>query len=497
MTRSPTRALVAALLALSCGSSLPQLEADAQALHGTSRLKPVSDCERLDREIDLLGWDEASRGQLASLASQGTVVVRYSHRGCQAELRLLNQCVSRRSRYQYTPYTERRNKLATTELELAASFPLATQRVKAALGAGQALRADYQLAGVERLPIGGALGAHELSGDCAGATHVVGAIYRGAFAIGASSREQAEVTTQVIGASASRSLSLVMEAGSDEACRRAKPEAPAPGCDVPLRIELLPLAGSDEATGPLPPPRTDRPWSKKPPKFEPSALGRCPNGMVAFDGGRFTMGSDTGAPIERPAHGVEVPPFCLDETEVTAAAYQVCIDASICRQYTNGGSSFGRCNSAAGAEGKHPRNCVEYDDADDYCAWIGKRLPTEAEWEFAAKAGARNLEHPTGVTPNATNACIDRDFGKDTTCPVGSKKREPSGVFDLTGNVSEFASGGYVAYPGSPDRGGYKDSTWLAVSKGGNYYQDNPKQLTSSRRTHNTSGVGQGFRCAF
>ena len=497
MSGTSSRAFVAALLALSCGPSLPQLEADAQGLHGPSPLKPVSECELLEREVDLLGWDEASRGKLTSLAAQGTVVVRYSHQGCQADLRLLSQCVSRRSRYQYTAYNERRAKLATTELELSASFPLATERVKAALAADRALRADYQLSGVERLPIGSALGAHELSGDCAGATHVVGAIYRGAFVIGAASREQAAVTTQVIGASASRSLSLVMEAGSDEACRKANPAAPSPGCDVPLRIELLPLATSDEASGPLPPPRTDRPWSKKPPKFEPSALGRCPQGMAAFDGGRFTMGSDAGAPIERPAHPVDVPPFCLDETEVTAAAYQQCIDASICRQYTSGGSSLGRCNSAAGAEGKHPRNCVEYDDAEDYCTWIGKRLPTEAEWEFAAKAGAQNLTYPTGATPTATNACIDRDFGKGTTCPVASKKREPSGVFDLAGNVSEFASGGYVQYAGSPDRGGFKDSTWLAVSKGGNYYQDNPTELTSSRRSYNVSGVGQGFRCAF
>jgi formylglycine-generating enzyme required for sulfatase activity len=490
-------ALVVALLGLACGSSLPQLEADARALQGPSHLKQASDCALLDREIDLLGWSEAARGQLSSLAAQGTVVVRYSHQGCEAELRVLSQCVSRSANYQYTPYAERRSKLAETEAELHANFPLGAYSLKGSLAGGRVLRADYQLAGVQRLPVSSAIDSSQLSGDCAGATHVVTAIYRGAFAIAAASREKAQAETQVIGGTASRSLSVVMQAGSDDACRKAGATL-TPGCDVPLRVELVPLATPDDSTGPLPAPRTDRPWSKPAPKFEAAALGRCPKGMVAFAGGPFTMGSDTGAPIERPAHPVEVPPFCLDEVEVTAAAYQQCIAASICQQFTDGGSSMGRCNSGDGAQANHPRNCVEYEAAEDYCFWVGKRLPTEAEWEFAAKAGARNLPYPTGDKPPTTaNACIDRDFAKGTTCPVASKKREPGGVFDLAGNVSEYASGGYVQYAGSPDRGGFKNSTWLAVSKGGNYYQDYAGALSSSHRGYNTSGVGQGFRCAF
>jgi formylglycine-generating enzyme required for sulfatase activity len=483
---------------LSCGSSLPQLEADARALHGPSRLKEVSDCDTLDREVDLVGWNETSRGQLSSLAAQGTVVVRYSHQGCVADLQVLAQCVSRRVRYRYTPYSERRAKLAETEQELQANFPLSASSLKASLGAGRTLRADYQLGGVERLPVGSAIEPNDLSGDCTGATHVVSAIYRGAFAIGAASREKAQAETQVIGGSASRSLSLVMQAGSEAACKNAQGEAAPPGCDVPLRLELVPIATPDSNLSPLPAPRKDRPWSKQPPKFEPAALGRCPAGMVAFAGGTFTMGSNDGAPIEKPAHPVEVPPFCLDETEVTAGAYQACIEASICQQFTDGGSSLGRCNEGTGAQAQHPRNCVQYEAAEDYCFWVGKRLPTEAEWEFAAKGGAQNFPYPTGTAvPSQANACIGRDFGKGTTCPVGSKKREPSGVFDLTGNVFEYASGGYVAYKGSPDRGGFTKSTWLAVSKGGSYYKDNPVELTSSRRAYNNSGVGQGFRCAF
>jgi formylglycine-generating enzyme required for sulfatase activity len=288
-----------------------------------------------------------------------------------------------------------------------------------------------------------------------------------------------------------------MQAGADDACRKAGATLAA-GCDTPLRVELVPIAAPDNTTGPLPPPRTDRPWSKTAPKLEPAALGRCPKGMAAFAGGAFTMGSNSGAPIERPAHAVEIPPFCLDETEVTVAAYEQCIAASICPQVTNGGGSLGHCNLPNSAEHNHPRNCVEYEAAQDYCAWVGKRLPTEAEWEFAAKAGARNLTYPTGERPSSeADACIGKDYAKGSTCPVASRKREPSGVFDLAGNVAEYASGGYVAYPGSPDRGGFKDSTWIAVSKGGNYYQDRKHPQTSSARKYNTSGVGQGFRCAF
>jgi formylglycine-generating enzyme required for sulfatase activity len=458
-------------------------------------LKPTSDCEQLDREVDLVGWDESSRGKLSTVASQGIVVVSYSHAQCAAELRVLSQCLSRSSRYQYTPYAERRTKVSQNQQQLQANLPLGANSLKGSLSAGKVLRADYQLGGVERLPIGSAIDSSQLSGECTGATHVVSAIYRGAFAIGATSRDKVEAATHVIGASSSSALTILMQAGDEEACRRANGSKPAFGCDVPLRIELLPLAVEQELSVPLPQPRSDRPWSKSAPKLEVPSHGQCPKGMAYFEGGKFTRGADNGVPIEGPAHPEQVPSFCLDATEVTVEAYRACMEASICPTVTDGLGAQSKCNNFEAGKAAHPQNCVKFEPAEDYCRWLGKRLPTEGEWEFAAKAGARNLSYATGAAPTAATACIGRT--NDTTCPVASKPREVSGVFGLSGNVAEFTSTGYVEYPGSRDPGGSAADVWTPVSKGGSFYDDNPFYFRTSRRDNNVSALGQGFRCAY
>ena len=110
------------------------------------------------------------------------------------------------------------------------------------------------------------------------------------------------------------------------------------------------------------------------------------------------MGSDEkdADPDERPAHQVTLSPYCIDVHEVTAGDYKACSDVGECKRAPfevdwkdirpNEKKIFSPvCNGNQAARGQHPINCVDWDMASAYCAWVKKRLPTEAEWEFSAR----------------------------------------------------------------------------------------------------------------
>ena len=139
--------------------------------------------------------------------------------------------------------------------------------------------------------------------------------------------------------------------------------------------------------------------------------------MARISGGSFAMGSDAqdANENEKPVHQVTVADFWLDRTEVTVGAYAACVRAGKCGEpepYTPERGNYRVFCNWRHPEGRaaHPINCVDYEQATAFCTWAGKRLPSEEEWEYAARAGAENRKFPWGNDqPNATrlNACGD------------------------------------------------------------------------------------------
>ena len=173
-------------------------------------------------------------------------------------------------------------------------------------------------------------------------------------------------------------------------------------------------------------------------------------GMIEIPGGPFTMGSDDGLADEKPPHTVVMSTFWFDEFEVTAAQYQVCVDAGGCE---DAGRDPG-CNGGTTGFGEHPINCVDWAQADAFCGWAGKRLPSEAEWEKAAR-GTDERAFPWGHTPPQTGLLNYNDL-YGATVEVGAFPDGVSffGVHDMAGNVQEWTADFYAAdyYATSPAR---------------------------------------------
>lgn len=230
----------------------------------------------------------------------------------------------------------------------------------------------------------------------------------------------------------------------------------------------------------------------------------CPSGMRLVRAGEFDMGAADISDAS-PLHRVRVSTFCMDETEVTAAAYAQCPVAMGCS--TPG--TMEPCNWAgtgpiAGREG-HPINCVDWRGAAAYCTFRGGALPTEAQWEYAAR-GSDGRIYPWGSTPvpsaqlcwrgsaNLMSTCATREF------PSGNS---PFGLFDMAGNVFEWTADWYGSYsagsgaptldPTGPSEGVfrvYRGSSWREIFVSG------VRTMVRNRAAPEFQAAGVGFRCA-
>ncbi len=166
-----------------------------------------------------------------------------------------------------------------------------------------------------------------------------------------------------------------------------------------------------------------------------SRYARCetpPKGMVCVAGGPTVIGSDDARPNERPRHEVEVSTFYIDRHEVTNADYQACEKAGACPGRILPDPTF--------LGPTQPAVPVSWHAAQDYCAWAGKRLPTEAEWEKAARGGAEGRRFPWGTQDASCDRAQTAGCPPNTTKPVGSFPAGAYGIHDLAGNGYEWVS---------------------------------------------------------
>ncbi len=230
-----------------------------------------------------------------------------------------------------------------------------------------------------------------------------------------------------------------------------------------------------------------------------------PSKMALVPAGPFLMGcnpdvDDQCRKDELPTHMVTVSDFEIDITEVSQIQYYDCVASGACLAPT--------CDwDPCGARVNHPVVCVSRHDAADYCAWQKKRMPTEAEWEKAAR-GTDGLKFPWGngdVDCTRTNmvGCKAGLDGKDGTSPVGSHPEgaSPYGVLDMAGNVVEWVADYYQAnyYAISPPNdppGPTKQE--MFVGRGGGWRSVAYWHRTSTRDDYEPEYFKNagGFRCA-
>ncbi len=234
------------------------------------------------------------------------------------------------------------------------------------------------------------------------------------------------------------------------------------------------------------------------------ASSRVPRDMVLIPAGAFVMGTDEtdtqGRAVEfgimkvwfedeHPAHRVVLPAFEMDRDETTNTAYVAFLEDtghSPPPHWLNG-------QPPAGLE-QHPVVNVSWEDASAYCRWAGKRLPTEPEWEKAAR-GTDGRRYPWGDAFDPTRANVGGVTSGTT--PVGSypQGQSPEGVHDLIGNVWEWTADWYAPYPGGEARS-EKFSRQVKVLRGSSFSTVGhyPAEIASLITAHNARA---GFRLFF
>lgn len=243
------------------------------------------------------------------------------------------------------------------------------------------------------------------------------------------------------------------------------------------------------------------------PECLPDCAGYDTSGCVTWvliAGGTFNMGSENGYSNETPVHTVAVNDFEMTESQITVKQYAMCVDRGIC---TEPSTYHSTCNWNQTGYSRHPVNCVNWVQAGTYCSWIGGRLPSESEWEYAAKSGGQDVMYPWG---NDVATCdvavmgeVESGCGTGRTWEVCSRPlgNTDQGLCDMAGNVWEWVRDWYnINYEGAPDDG----SSWeepegiYRVSRGGGFSNDHDHLRTTYRGFFDPylHYISRGFRCA-
>ncbi len=377
----------------------------------------------------IVDWPSSDRAAFDAQLRRGLVVA--SVRDCKLEI--LAACAAVGSYAYVATSLKRQHEELRDGVDVHKHLPVNAEGLTALLR-------DHASLAVDRAVVGTLVSSRpsvthaDLQGDCARATHLVRSAAVGAFRLARETSSGVGLEASLAGASAgwasAANQAVLSQDGDPAACARASrnDRGPPDGCGALTGIEIIPLAPD------CPPGSSWTGWTCHAAPVEQ---------MVHIPGGTFLMGSYDEFWLQLP-HWVDVLPFSIDVTEVTVDAYRECVKRGACAMP----NTDNRCNWPA--KGSHPMNCVTWSQARDYCVAVGKRLPTDQEWEFAAR-GTDGRLFPWGndrrpVCPD-THGCDGKGSACNIydwfhTCPVGSTPADqsPFGVFDMAGNVEEYTS---------------------------------------------------------
>ncbi len=236
-------------------------------------------------------------------------------------------------------------------------------------------------------------------------------------------------------------------------------------------------------------------------------LGTCDPGYALVPGGDYLIGSDASdpdrQPDEFPQWTAALSPFCMKVTEVTVAEFGACRSGGRCLSDPLTGMG---CNWNVAGRSNHPINCVDWNQAVDYCAWSGGRLATEAEWEGAARGPTWRLFPWGGTPPTVALANSNNVHGATQNVGMAGQDRcnNPFGLCDMAGNVWEWVNDceapyptGRVVDPRGPTGPGCTSAT-PRVSRGGGWFDSGNFERASNRFRGDPSlrDAYTGLRCA-
>jgi len=265
--------------------------------------------------------------------------------------------------------------------------------------------------------------------------------------------------------------------------------------------------------------KSDPPVQEKPIADTPRKITGADGGqMVLIPAGGFQMGSNDGMRNEKPVHIVYLDAFYIDKYEVTNAQYRQFVRATGHKEPEGNVYEAGKRRRAFKPwadkrfnGGNQPVVCVSWEDAKAYCKWAGKRLPTEAEWEKAARGALVGKKYPwgdkrpDGMKCNFANTSNNSEENISDAykyvAPVGSFAPNGYGLYEMAGNVSEWCADwfdpGYYTFSPKQNPTG-PDSGQERILRGGSWIFDYYSTGVACRDAANplSASTFTGFRCA-